>query len=329
MELNLETLKAVMFGHAVGDALGVPVEFCSREELRDNPVTNMQGNGTYPMPAGAWSDDTSMTLCALESLTSGEIDYNDIMRNFGKWYYNDEFTPTGEMFDVGTTCSFAIHNYHKVGCGFRDCGLDDERSNGNGSLMRIHPFVLYAVSKGYNKKQLSEIVKQGSALTHAHKRSILGCIIYAHILKSLIDVPLKDSVYKGIDDARQQITFVMSKVFGGTMDDTMYLMEMTHYNNLFSHKIHAMKEEEIRSSGYVVDTLEAALWCLFTTSDYKDCVLKAVNLGDDTDTVAAVAGGLAGAMYGYDAIPREWLDTLIKREYIEDVCNRAYESWKK
>ena len=322
-------IKAVILGHAVGDALGVPVEFCSREELKENPVTGMQGFGSYSVPAGAWSDDTSMSLCALESLTRGEINYNDIMQNFGKWYYEDAFTPTGEMFDVGTTCSFAIHNYHKVGCGFRDCGLDEEKANGNGSLMRIHPFVLYAISKGYDKKQLLEIVMKGSSLTHAHKRAIIGCVIYAHVLNHLIDNPSKESIYNGVDVARQQIELIMSKPLGGTMNDMTHLVEMTYYNNLFSHKIHTMEEEDIRSTGYVVDTLEAALWCLLTTDNYKDCVLKAVNLGDDTDTVAAVAGGLAGALYSYDAIPKEWLDTLIKRDYIEDMCERASKSWSK
>lgn len=325
----LKKIKAVMLGHAVGDALGVPVEFYSRDELKENPVTNMQGFGTYPMPKGAWSDDTSMGLATLDSLSNGAINYDEIMFNFGKWYYKDEYTPTGEMFDVGNTCSFAIDNYFTHKKPWDKCGLDGERSNGNGSIMRIHPFVLFAVAKGYNNAQLSGIVKNGSSLTHAHKRAISGCIIYAHILKALLETPNKLSVYKGVDIAREQINFNMNRMFGGTMMDAMYLMEMTHYYNVFSHRIHTMKKDKIKSTGYVVDTLEAAIWCLMNTNSYKDCVLTAVNLGGDTDTIAAIAGGLAGALYGYESIPREWLDTLIKREYIEEMCERASNSWEK
>lgn len=144
MDQNFKTIvKAVMLGHAVGDALGVPVEFASREELEENPVTEMEGNGTFPVPAGSWSDDTSMALCTLESLTKGLIDYDEIMVNFGRWYYKDEFTPTGEMFDAGGTCCGAIDNYfiHKKPINL--CGLRDDSANGNGSLMRIHPMALY------------------------------------------------------------------------------------------------------------------------------------------------------------------------------------------
>ena len=111
MIVVLNKIYSVMFGHAVGDALGVPVEFRSRESLNRNPVTDMIGFGTYNLPAGCWSDDTSMALCALESLSKGHIDYDDIMRNFAKWYYHNEFTPDGFVFDIGNTSSYAIDNY--------------------------------------------------------------------------------------------------------------------------------------------------------------------------------------------------------------------------
>lgn len=129
--LSSEKIKAIILGHAVGDALGVPVEFADRKELDESPVTDMQGFGTYPVPAGSWSDDTSMTLCALESLAKGTINIDDIMVNFGKWYYKDEFTPTGEMFDAGNTCSIAIDNYFEKDMDIKDCGLTGEWSNGN------------------------------------------------------------------------------------------------------------------------------------------------------------------------------------------------------
>ena len=125
----LEKIKSVIIGHAVGDALGVPVEFASREELDKAPVTDMEGFGTYPYPAGTWSDDTSMSLAALDSLASGEINWDDIMNNFGKWLYKDEYTPSGEMFDVGGTCLNAIDNYFTKGTKATESGEVGERSN--------------------------------------------------------------------------------------------------------------------------------------------------------------------------------------------------------
>ena len=111
-------------------------------------------------------------------------------------------------------------------------------------------------------------------------------------------------------------------------EDLDYLPEYEHYHRIFEPDFEKLTREEIKSSGYVVDTLEAALWCVLTTNDYRSCVLKAVNLGEDTDTVAAVAGGLAGILYGLDAIPKEWLSNLKKREYIEQMCEEACGNWE-
>ena len=308
-------VKSVMIGHAVGDALGVPVEFCSREELDESPVTDMTGFGSYPVPAGAWSDDTSMTLAALDSLSKGAVDYDDIMENFVRWCSEDSYTPTGEMFDIGRTCLTAIRHYLATdGKPALECGLSDEHSNGNGSLMRIHPFVLYAYAKNLPFVEWLELIKNGSSITHSHDRSKLGCLIYAFVLYHLLT-----------DQSRGAIENALARAECHLRD----CAEFSYYHRIFSSNFANLTREEIKSTGYVVDTLEAALWCLLTTKDYKSCVLKAVNLGDDTDTVAAVAGGLAGILYGYDSIPLEWRNTLIKREYIEAMCETACDNWEK
>lgn len=303
----IEKIKAVVIGHAVGDALGVPVEFASREELDNAPVTDMEGYGTYPVPAGAWSDDTSMSLCTLEVLGKYGLDYDRIMINFGKWYYNDQFTPTDEMFDAGNTCSMAIENYVVYKKHHSRCGLNGEQDNGNGSLMRIHPAVLYLANKDMPLEEKIAIIHTMSALTHAHIRSKIGCGIYAFVLWELLKNSSIESVKIGLEKAAK---FYKDEA------------ELTHYSRLFERTFIITKRKDIKSSGYIVATLEAALWCLLTTNSYKEAVLKAVNLGDDTDTVAAVAGGLAGALYGYNAIPKKWRDALIKREYIENLCEQ-------
>lgn len=304
-----DKIKAVMLGHAVGDALGVPAEFHSRESLRENPVTDMMGYGTHHMPAGTWSDDTSMSLCALDSLAKGTVDYAEIMNHFCRWYKDGEFTATGETFDVGGTCANAVENYLN-GYAAEECGERGERSNGNGSLMRIHPFVLYAYYNNIEGDKFADLIMKASALTHAHRYSLDGCIIYAYILKELLDNPHTDSVYTGINKAKS------------------WVQSYKAYSRLFNENIDKIPVSEIKSSGYVVYSLEAAVWCLLTTSDYRGCVLKAVNLGGDTDTVAAIAGGLAGALYGMESIPAEWLQTLKRAKYIEVMCENAGYKWR-
>jgi len=312
---NYELIRTVMLGHAVGDALGVPVEFWDRSVLDGDPVTAMRGNGTYPYPAGMWSDDTSMSLCALEAMSCPEFSYEHIMDNFMDWLWDNRFTATGESFDVGGTCLQAIRNYCLDKVLPHESGLRDEYSNGNGSLMRIHPFVLYAYVKGMDfdgENGWGEWISRGSALTHAHDRSKLGCLIYAFVLMGILSNPAKDGVRAGIRRAGERLSAYP---------------EFEEYQRIFAPDFEALTRDEIRSSGYVVDTLEAALWCLLTTDSYRACVLKAVNLGGDTDTVGAVAGGLAAALYGADAIPTEWLDTLQGIGEITALCRGAAERW--
>ena len=306
----LNKVKAVVIGHAVADALGVPVEFMSREELRENPVATMMGNGTYPVPKGSWSDDTSMSLCALDAFDEGKLNFDKVMINFAYWYYNDEFTPTGEMFDVGNTCSYAIERYINDGISWRECGLSSEMDNGNGSLMRIHPFGLYTFQLNTNFKTKVQIIELASALTHAHPRSKMACGIYAFVLWELLHVSMCFDVKPFVRNA-----LIKARRYYSNNP------ELHHFSKLF-HKIADIDnncptpatEDDIISDGYVVNTLEAAIWCLLTTNSYRECVLKAVNLGDDTDTLAAVAGGLAAAIYGVEGIPEAWIDGLLKKE---------------
>lgn len=233
------------------------------------------------------------------------IDYDLVMQNFGKWYHDGEFTPTGFTFDVGTTCSQAINAYFFSRLPAIQCGRASERSNGNGSLMRIHPIVLYLADKDMSIEEKIEIVHTMSALTHAHERSKIGCGIYAFVLWELLKSPAISALKIGLDKAQQY--------YQGNL-------ELIPYQRLFDRTFVITRNKDIKSSGYIVDTLESAIWCLLTTNNYRDAVLKAVNLGEDTDTIAAVAGGLAGALYGHESIPTEWRNTLLRLDYIENLC---------
>ena len=198
-----------------------------------------------------------------------------------------------------------MNNYFFFNVPAVECGQNSERANGNGSLMRIHPAVLYLANKDMSIEEKMEIVHTMSALTHAHDRSKVGCGIYAFILWELLKNP---TMYAFKDGLAQAQAFYKDNP------------ELAHYNRLFEETFATTPRDEIKSGGYIVDTLEVAVWCILTTDSYKDAVLKAVNLGEDTDTVAAVAGGLAGALYGYEAIPQEWKDVLIQLDYIESLC---------
>ena len=321
--ITLEEIKAVVFGHAIGDALGFPVEFFTRQELEENPVVDMLKNEMYNTPAGAWSDDTSMALCAIDSLSTGKLDFDDVMQKFGKWYYQNEYTVAGKVIGEGNTCSLAIENYFKHNKTIYDCGLDREDTNGNGSLMRIYPFVLYLANKNISIDKKINIIQMASALTHAHQCSKVACGIYAFVLWELLNTKTRNKlvIRNALTKAKNyysQYTELDLSYFNGLFDEISFVCGKCDNIAL---------ENKINTSGYVVDTLVASIYCLFATNSYSECVLKAVNLGDDTDTTAAVAGSIAGLLYGYDSIPKTWIKALVKQEYIESICNKANYIW--
>lgn len=252
-----------------------------------------------------------MMLATLDSLKDG-YHPEDIMDRFVKWLEDGEYTPTGFTFDVGNTCSKAIERY-MVERNIATCGCTGERDNGNGSLMRILPICLYMCEKqkaeGLSDDEVIAIIHEGSALTHAHMRSKIACGLYFFMVRSIIEHEgeLLAGLQRGIDEG-----FAYYEQYSECADELMHY-DRIHHLEQFKN----VQEEEIKSSGYVVATLEAALWSIIRTNSYADSVLVAVNLGDDTDTVAAVAGGLVGLYYGYETIPEEWLKCIKKREWIE------------
>lgn len=276
-------LYDAVIGLAVGDALGVPFEFKQRGTFY---VTDMLGYGTHNQPVGTWSDDTSMTLATLESIKRlGSIDLDDIMQNFVKWYKNGDFTPYGKVFDIGNTTHKAIKRYMN-GVPVNECGGRGVCDNGNGSLMRILPLA-FIPNVGTGD------VYQVSALTHAHEIACEACNVYVLLAVKLINGASKEEIAQ----------------------------EFTEFNG--NNDIRFWPEYQIRGTGFVTDSLRAGMWCFFKTETYKDCVIKAVELGEDTDTTAAIAGGLAGIYYGVGGkkgIPYKWIAKIARRAYIEELC---------
>lgn len=301
-----QTLSGLM-GLCVGDALGVPVEFTSRAERIKFPVTKMLGYGTWHQPPGTWSEDSALTFCLAESLCRG-YSLDAIAQSFWRWYKQAYWTPRGGIFGIGESTHAAIMRINQ-GVPPLEAGGTSEMSNGNGSLMRILPMAYY--HKTLDFSELISRVHQVSCITHAHARSQMACGIYISIaIKLLQGYNLATAYSQGL----QEIQAIYS--------EPKFLEEIPHFAKVCSGEIASLPIEEINSGGYVIDTLEASLWCLLNSSSYAEAVLKAVNLGGHTDTTAAVTGGLAGIYYGIEGIPQLWVNQVARKQDIVNLARR-------
>ena len=305
-----------LIGFAVGDAMGVPLEFMDRIDLINNPITEMLSKKPYP--AGTFSDDTSMTIATMDAIIKDrKIDSKHIMDNFVDWVAKGKYSPTNKCFGIGKTTLQAITKYVNA----KDyitpsrCGLTDIKSNGNGSLMRMLPIVLYCYYKKPKAEEIYEIVRDTSKLTHAHEISIMGCYIYVRFLLNIMNGKDKEESYKALR------RYNYSKYFS---QDTI-----KEYDRILKNDISKYKLNEIKSTGYVVDTLEAVLFVVMNSTKFSESIIGAVNLGDDTDTIGAITGSITGTIYGYDEIPVKWLFSLKKQDYIADIVKAFEETMEK
>lgn len=291
-------VKDGIIGLVVGDALGVPVEFSGKYDRKIDPVIDMRGYGTHKQPKGTWSDDSSMTIATMTSIINkNKIDYDDIMDEFINWCRYDKYTNSDSgRFDIGNTTQRALIKYYK-GENALKSGGKRERDNGNGSLMRILPLA-YIKYIDYNT------IEKISSLTHAHKISRIACVLYVEIAKSMLENNLK---------IHEHIELACDKIKDYYKDSPA----LKSFEKIFSKDL-----DDVYGKTYVVGSLECVIHCLLTTNNYKDAVLKAVNFGDDTDTTAAICGGLAGIYYGYDSIPKEWINAINKIDEVHSLCEK-------
>lgn len=302
-------VKGGIFGFCIGDALGVPLEFTSRAERKKDPVKEMRAYGTYHQPFGTWSDDSSMLLCLVENIAEG-YSLEGLAGKFVLFGTQGYMTPHQQVFDIGNSTRMAIQRISN-GIAPIECGGKDENDNGNGSLMRILPLAYYLKGKPFQEQ--IKVAEDVSSITHAHDRSKLACIIYIQIAISLLEGKEKKAAYvDSIEYVKQNMP-------------EHYQRELQTYSRIFGSQILLLSEAEISSSGYVVDTLEAAVWSFLTTDSYEEAVFKAINLGGDTDTIAAIAGGLAGLYYGFSGIRETWLQCLVKNKEINELLDRFIE----
>lgn len=296
-------------GLAIGDALGVPFELALRESLKKDPVTDMVGHKAHDQPAGTWSDDGSLTFCTAESLLEG-YDPEVMGRNFLKWFDEGYWSARGVAFGSGGTTRAALS---KIRAGEKAvvAGSAEHKDSGNGSLMRILPMAFYVKDMPL-KKQWS-IIAETSAITHGSEVAKLCCFYYVQFAIGLLNGGDRMDVYFELQDKFRD--FILTTYHG---DEDLAIDVLWR---LIGNDISSLPEEKIKSDSYVLHTLEASIWCLLTTNSYEQAVLKAVNLGADSDSTAAVTGGLAGILYGLSRVPENWISSLAKLDDILKLCN--------
>lgn len=296
-----EKLFSMFIGGVVGDALGVPFEFIDRKSMNSNPCIDMVGFGTHDQPIGTWSDDTSLTLVLIDSLIDNDFDINRFANNSINWLSCYSYTPHGKVFDIGISTSNALYKFD-MGISPDLCGGTRIEDNGNGALMRTHPLLKIIINSNLDKYNL---IKKASCLTHNHPLSHISCLFYLEFLLNIYQG------YNKVESYLRSVSF-LKDFFVSNIELIQY---QTYFDRILSG-IELLNVDEIFSSGYVLHTLEASIWCFLKSSNYKDSVLTAVNLGNDTDTIASITGCISGLYYGIDQIPSNWINNIVELRYI-------------
>ena len=298
MTREIDRFHGALLGLACGDAVGTTVEFQSRGSFA--PQTDMVGGGPFSLKAGQWTDDTSMALCLAESLiTKDGCDPHDQMTRYVNWYTWGYWSSTGRCFDIGIATREALERFKRTDDAL--AGSPDPRSAGNGSLMRLAPI---AMRYAGDDERLRDMAALSSRTTHGAEECIEACRLFAVALSRALSGASKSEV---LDLADQPLHSAKIRQIA---------------QGVYLHK----SREQIRGSGYVVESLEAALWCFARHDNFRDAVLEAANLGDDADTTAAITGQIAGAMWGEQGIPAEWLARLCMADDIRGLASQLWEA---
>lgn len=302
--MNQQQILNFLRAAVVADALGVPVEMRQRGTFK---ITKMTGEGTWQQPRGSWSDDSSMTLCLLQNI-SEHGNYDDLLTKFEAYMMYGDWTPRGITFDVGRTCAHAVRNHAINHVRALSCGDSSEFANGNGALMRIAPLAIVLRNESACERRF-QMAHDYTVLTHGHSRSVLGSFIFLEVLRELQHGRV----------LTEALAIVNQRVTHYIHDRSDYQKEFQAYRRLFLSDFGQLSSDEIESSGYVVATLEAAIWVALNQRDLKSALLTVVNLGGDTDTVATVVANLFMAGHPDATVPSEWWEQTLNHELLDRV----------
>jgi ADP-ribosylglycohydrolase len=319
MRKDNNACRDLLFGFAIGDALGVPVEFESRDYLTINPVSDMISGGSHNQPLGTFSDDSSLTFCLADAICTSkeQLNLEDIAKKIIEWSENGYWAVNGKKFDIGISTENFVHNVLR-GMPLLESGGSDFYDNGNGSLMRIAPLLFYLKNiKNINERFIW--TKKVSSITHRHSISIIACFYYLEFLREIYNCEIdKFEAYKNLQ--------IKLPPFLNQFMETSEFAPL--FSRLLQDNIWQLDASKIKSDGFVISTLEASIWSFLTANSYEESVLKAINLGDDTDTTGAITGSLSGLFYGFDSIPNDWVNKLLMKNEIEDLAQRLF-NWLK
>lgn len=298
--------RGCLLGLAVGDALGAAVEFCPPGTF--DPVTGFRGGGPHGLLPGEWTDDTSMALALADSIASAGWDLSDQARRYVSWWLEGQYSVNGSCFDIGITTIKALSKFRRSGDALTS-GIPVENASGNGSIMRLAPVPIHYAHLFPNQiEELARLAVESSLPTHASERCKSACAYLSVVLAALIHGTPREEVLSPDWDHFQRLTRAMP-----------LHVEITA---VATGGFQSKRPPDIKGTGYVVESLEAALWAFVSAHNFRDAVLHAVNLGHDADTTGAVCGQIAGAYWGESGIPSEWLDGLARRELIEEALGR-------
>jgi len=306
--VDLDRYRGCLFGLAVGDAVGTTVEFCPRGSFDEG--RDMNGGGPFHLKKGQWTDDTSMALCLAESLIENGYDPHDQVVRYLKWYRECHFSSNGYCFDIGITTRRSLTTFERSDKNEEYYGSSGEYDSGNGSLMRLAPVPMFFFGQDSEKaeKVVNAIKMSGesSKTTHATTKAIDACKYFSSLLVGAFEGKTKEELLS--ED-------YVDKHFH--KDDLCQDIQ-----NIAKGSFKVIAYEDLRASGYVVHSLEAALWAFHRTHSFKEGLLDAVNLGEDADTVGAIYGQIAGAFYGYENIPKDWREAVSLEPVIKALADR-------
>lgn len=302
---DVDRFRGALIGLAACDALGTTVEFCRPGTF--TPLTDIVGGGPFQLKPGQWTDDTSLALCLAESLIeTGGFKPVDQLERYVRWYRDGHLSSTGACFDIGNTTVTALTRFQETGEPY--CGSTDPRTAGNGSIMRLAPVPLYFANWPGEAMERSG---ESSRTTHGARVCVDACRYLGGLIVGAVHGAAKAEL----------LSELYCPIAGYWQAHPLAPEIEPITRGSFTRK----EPPEIRGTGYVVESLEAALWAFHKSNDFRDGALLAVNLGDDADTTGAVYGQIAGAYYGYEGIPKSWRSLVAQQEMILCMADRLAE----
>lgn len=305
MENKTSKIYASLIGFIIGDAIGVPIEFDTRASLINNPISDMLGYGTYNVPAGTWSDCSSLVIATITSIIKkNAINISDITENFIVWYQNGKYTPLDKVFAINHSIEKSlkaqVHNRKRT-------TIDDD----NGALMRILPISLYCYYKHISDNDIVKVIDNVSSITHNDELNKLASFIYTKFICLLHEYDKKEA-YEKIKNINYNLYYSNSTI--------------EQFSRILKEDISKIKLSDLESTSYVIDTLESVLWVVLNTDNFIHSIIGAINLGGDTSTIGALTGALSAIIYNYESIPPQWINKLKKLDYLQFVFEK-YEAF--